>query len=238
LKAAVDLTPKNALIWYNLAVVESKEGDSAPAFEHLQKAENIGLPKALQNDADQLEARLSYDAKRKAKLDTFPVKVQEFQKQVNEGTIMNVHTQNGADSHDRDCAYELTLTDSAILSWKFNDISDRLYSYHADSLDYGHISFSFADLVPEVQIKENQNTFCGPSYLVTAKAQAPKFFKGTSTHQRFCSPSSGTSFMCENFPPVEQDSTEITIPFPTKALAEAAARTLSELILLSKIAQP
>jgi hypothetical protein len=60
LKKAAALAPKNALIWYNLAVVESKKGDSAPALEHLRKAESLGLPKSLRNDAEALEAKLSY----------------------------------------------------------------------------------------------------------------------------------------------------------------------------------
>ena len=82
LKAASELAPKNALIWYNLAVVESKKGDSAPALEHLQKAETLGLPKTLQTDADQLEAKLAYDVKRKVKLDAFSAKLLDLSKQV------------------------------------------------------------------------------------------------------------------------------------------------------------
>ncbi len=65
LKAASELAPKNALIWYNLAVVESKEGDSKAALDNLQKAEALGLPKTVQDEADQLEAKLSYEAKKK-----------------------------------------------------------------------------------------------------------------------------------------------------------------------------
>lgn len=60
LNAASGLAPKNAMIWYNLAVVESKNGDSAPALEHLKKAETLKLPKNLQNDADEMEAKLTY----------------------------------------------------------------------------------------------------------------------------------------------------------------------------------
>jgi Tfp pilus assembly protein PilF len=50
--AASKLAPKNALIWYNLAVVESKKGDSASALQHLHKAQSLGLPKSVQDDAD------------------------------------------------------------------------------------------------------------------------------------------------------------------------------------------
>jgi hypothetical protein len=67
LKAASGLAPKNALIWYNLAVVESKKGDAKSALEHLQKAESLGLPKSMQNDADDLEAKLTYKTEIKAR---------------------------------------------------------------------------------------------------------------------------------------------------------------------------
>lgn len=66
LKAASELTPKNALIWYNLAVVESKKGDSKLALDHLHKATSLGLPKTLQNDAEALEAKLSYAVRQTA----------------------------------------------------------------------------------------------------------------------------------------------------------------------------
>ena len=106
--------------------------------------------------------------------------------------------------------------------------------FYKDSHYYGHISFSLADLVPDVQIKENQ-TFCGPAYFVTAKTQAPKFYKGWQGHQGTCSPqTSDTDPICQNSPPVEgQAVTEIAIPFPTRALAEAASKTFSELIRMS-----
>src|SRR5579863_7943308 len=41
LNQAAQLAPKNAVIWYNLAQVESKKGDSKLALEHLQKAESL-----------------------------------------------------------------------------------------------------------------------------------------------------------------------------------------------------
>lgn len=75
LTTASTLAPRNALIWYNLAVVESKKGDPAPALEHLKKAESLGLPKNLHNDADQLEAKLSYDVKAEAKKQAFSTKL-------------------------------------------------------------------------------------------------------------------------------------------------------------------
>lgn len=60
---AAQLAPKNAIIWYNFAQVESKKGDSASALQHLQKAESLGLPKSVQDAAALLDAKLSYEAK-------------------------------------------------------------------------------------------------------------------------------------------------------------------------------
>jgi tetratricopeptide (TPR) repeat protein len=65
LKQAAGLAPSNALIWYNIAVVESKKGDSKAALEHLHKATSLGLPSSQQEDVDKLEAKLTYDLKKK-----------------------------------------------------------------------------------------------------------------------------------------------------------------------------
>ena len=48
LNRAAALAPGNALIWYNLAVVESKKGESKAALEHLHKATALGLPASQQ----------------------------------------------------------------------------------------------------------------------------------------------------------------------------------------------
>lgn len=67
LKAAAELAPKKALIWYNLAVVESKTDDSAQAAKDLQKAESLGLPKNLQSEGDELSAKLTYKTENSVK---------------------------------------------------------------------------------------------------------------------------------------------------------------------------
>lgn len=67
LNAAARLAPRNALIWYNLAVVESKRGGFESSMEHFKKAKSLGLPKSVQNEADQLEAKLSYEMERATK---------------------------------------------------------------------------------------------------------------------------------------------------------------------------
>jgi hypothetical protein len=66
LNAAAKLAPKNALIWYNLAVVESKSGNANAALDDVQKASNFGLPNPIQHDADELEAKLTYETRQAA----------------------------------------------------------------------------------------------------------------------------------------------------------------------------
>jgi hypothetical protein len=245
LKTAADLAPKNALIWYNLAVVESKKSESAPALEHLQKAESFGLPKSLRNDADQLEARLSYDVKRKAKLDAFSAKLQEFQKEVNEDTVTNTDQGNHADyRHDFTCAYKLTLDgksiSSAALNWDYHEysavaaspVNGPANSYHQHY--YGEALFSLADFVPDVQITEQHIGFNCGAYAVTAKTERPKSFHVTNGHKGTCSPPPppGPNPLCDDFSN-QGEGTELSIPFRQRDLAEAAAKTLTQLIRMS-----
>ena len=83
LNTAAEMAPKNALIWYNIAVVESKRGDGNSGLEHLQKANTLGLPRALRRDADDLEAKLSYAAEKGAKKKAFLDKLAELQNEIN-----------------------------------------------------------------------------------------------------------------------------------------------------------
>jgi tetratricopeptide (TPR) repeat protein len=64
LKTAATLAPNNAVILYNLAVVESKKDDPKSALDHLHRATSLGLPENQQDNAAQLEAKLIYQLKR------------------------------------------------------------------------------------------------------------------------------------------------------------------------------
>ena len=57
---------RDALIWYNLAVVESRSGDAKTALFDVEKASNLGLPNSIQHDADELEAKLTYETRQAA----------------------------------------------------------------------------------------------------------------------------------------------------------------------------
>jgi hypothetical protein len=62
LRICAQLAPENALVHYNLAVVQSKkEGQSSEALTSLQRAMNLGLPPEKKDDAEALLAKLTYD---------------------------------------------------------------------------------------------------------------------------------------------------------------------------------
>jgi tetratricopeptide (TPR) repeat protein len=66
LKAAANLTPKNPLIFYNLAVVQSKRDETKDAFDSLEQAEILGIPADSKNAAEDLHASLQYKLKKQA----------------------------------------------------------------------------------------------------------------------------------------------------------------------------
>src|SRR5579862_3109686 len=56
MQAAAKLTPKNALIRYKLAVIQSKREERQPALTNIDAARKLGLPKKLEDEAVQLAA--------------------------------------------------------------------------------------------------------------------------------------------------------------------------------------
>lgn len=55
---ASTLAPRNALIWYDLAVVESKQQHAKAALNHIRKAMSLGLPANEKGSAETLSAEL------------------------------------------------------------------------------------------------------------------------------------------------------------------------------------
>jgi tetratricopeptide (TPR) repeat protein len=56
MQTAARLAPKNALIFYKLAVIQSKREEWQPALKNLDAARKLGLPKRLEDEAVQLAA--------------------------------------------------------------------------------------------------------------------------------------------------------------------------------------
>lgn len=67
LREAARLAPDNALIWYNLAIVESKSNDKIrEALDSLHKAISLGLSGKVKDQADDLLVDLTYKAENPA----------------------------------------------------------------------------------------------------------------------------------------------------------------------------
>jgi hypothetical protein len=76
LKAAAKFAPKNALILYNLAIVQSKREEIKEGFASLQQAETLGIPADSKNAAEDLHASLQYKVKKKTEEDEARTKEQ------------------------------------------------------------------------------------------------------------------------------------------------------------------
>jgi hypothetical protein len=228
LKEAADLAPKNALIWYNLAVVESKKGDSAPALEHLQEAETLGLPKTLQNDADQLEAKVTYDVKKEVKKQAFSAKFLQLQKDVIDGHFSCDNTATDNDYGIEGWEDSLQSLDdphkvSIVLVYYSRHGNKRFgQRYTLDSR--GVATFDFVDLSPNIQVGAPPFVCIGqPRWLAIVKTKSP-----AAIHYRGTTEESGPNVGNKETSWVDGDT--LALEFHTRDQAEAAAKTMSELI--------
>jgi hypothetical protein len=64
LRKSAELAPRNPLVWYNIAVIESKKDDAKSAMEHLRKALDLGIPADMEGQADELMAKLTYSGRK------------------------------------------------------------------------------------------------------------------------------------------------------------------------------
>jgi tetratricopeptide (TPR) repeat protein len=166
LKTAADLAPKNALIWYNLAVVESKKGDSALALQHLQKAETLGLPKSLQNDADQLEAKLSYEVEKENKSRADEAKRKELSDRIHTALngigqqyscSLNARgSQSGywAITNDGTCSIRVDWNSQVVSDLRTNGLG-MIWTRHYDE----QYNFNLADALPDLSVLEKSRMF-------------------------------------------------------------------------------
>lgn len=237
LTSAAELAPKNALIWYNLAVVESKKGDeSTLALQHLQKANSLGLPSSVKSDAEELEAKLSYDEKREARKGAFSAKLQELQREINDvakGGCTRDDSRQGVlrgPGEEDDEAYSYSLAPqnsprSVTVSIKYtnNLLSESPLSYSRVA-SYGNASFDLADLSPNVGVVQRQ-TVCNNgsvtyNVVIKSNSQSTIHFAGRSTDK-----------MNQSTPWVDGDT--LIVMFPTQDSAETAAKTFSDVIRMS-----
>jgi hypothetical protein len=60
-EAAARLAPNNALVYYNLAIVQDRLRDTGDALANIQRAVALGLPPDVKAKADKLSASLTYE---------------------------------------------------------------------------------------------------------------------------------------------------------------------------------
>jgi tetratricopeptide (TPR) repeat protein len=157
LEAASQLAPKNALIWYNLAVVESEEGNSKPALEYLEKAEALGLPKTVQDEADQLEAKLSYEAKRKELSDRIHAALNGIGQQFS-CTLNERGSQSGswAITNDGTCHIGVAWNSQVVSDLRTNNLGfGVIWTRHYNE----QYQFNLADALPDVNVSQNDRMF-------------------------------------------------------------------------------
>ena len=239
LNSAAELDPKNALIWYNIALVESKKGDSPQsALDHLQKSTSLGLPKTIRNDADQLEAKLSYDLKRETRKEAFSAKLLELQKEINgtakgECLYENNPTQRGGYHYNESYSYSLDLQNNSrklvvAITYYNNVLAPGPSGFATDysrAANHGWATFDLTDLIPDVRIQQQQ-TVCPNGtlrYALIAKSESQGAIKynGVSTDKT-------------NKETPWTDSDALVLMFPRQDSAETAAKTFSEAIRMRR----
>jgi hypothetical protein len=245
LTAASKLAPKNALIWYNLAVVESKKGDSAQsALDDFQKAISLGLPKTMKNDADELEAKLSYEVKKEAKKQALSQKLLELQKEIKDlagGQCRYDNDLGYASSHQAESySYDLSLPVASVPRLR---IHEKLFESSSDftSLDtsgnsnsnFTHQSdidfdFDLPDLAPDVTISDPDLGICG------ATPQKIRYRLKIGTNRSGAIRMNGSWRMDDSRKGHQEgsvrDGDELDLYFLNKDSADRVAQTFSELI--------
>ncbi len=198
LKTAADLAPKNALIWYNLAVVESKKGDSKSALEHLQKAESLGLPRNLQNDAEQLDAKLSYAVGKDIQRKADELKREQLSKQIHtllDGLVGALHgyecrRDNSSGSTNLSGYGQLGYSGICELSANTSEHTDRSLvispgngAFYVDD-KAERIQLHLADVSPDVSVLPEQIFKCNAEdyeLVIRRKSNQSKPFPATLT---------------------------------------------------------
>lgn len=238
LKTAADLAPKNALIWYNLAVVESKKGDSKPALDHLQKAEGLGLPKNLRDDANQLEAKLTYEVKRDAKKETFSAKMLELKEEMAKGGNGQCQdAQNAPIVGQESWGYGLVPQinpRTVLIGIQYHEYTFFQQPFGGiHSLDVnGTAAFDFADVSPDLEIIQIPVCHIGRyRWRIVMKAKKQGAFHLLGKTKEFVPHVETHSG--ENRETVWVDSDALELNFSGQDSAQSAAKMLSELIRMS-----
>jgi len=110
MQAAAKLAPRNALIFYKLAVIQSKRDEWQPALKNIDAARKLGLPKKLEDEAlklaadvivKQLQANTAENNKKFAWFDEV-------------GWLQGNYIFTNAVDHDSDCVKDHHWTDNVL----------------------------------------------------------------------------------------------------------------------------
>ncbi len=71
MKQAIDSAPDNSLLYFNLAVIQSKDNKAMAAKRNLEKAIKLGLPEGKSDEASTLRARLAYEVRGASDLSSY-----------------------------------------------------------------------------------------------------------------------------------------------------------------------
>lgn len=242
LKIASELAPGNALIWYNLAVVDSKQGDSAQsALDHLQKATSLGLPKAMRNDADELEAKLSYQVLRDAKNDALLDKLIGLAKQVDSQLGKPLSECPSANTYNTFSTYKLRKPEKGktvlvIEVQKSNQLSPGMNPSNQPyfPLDTANLALQFelADVSADITISEGSLYVCGqsaPGYDVNIHTTGSRSVHITGSTYRY---DAWGGEHANTTTPIDLYDDKVGLTFFRRDLAEEVVKSLSDAIRL------
>jgi tetratricopeptide (TPR) repeat protein len=236
LTQASKLAPKNGLIWYNLAVVESKSNDPKSAMAHLQKALDLGIPKGMADEADDLKAQLTYAARKQAlseklrELGTLMVAVYPSPCTVN-GVIPP-----GGKGLQSESFYFSKFDGCRAILLSSHDYEEASQGSQTDMLFTDNYQLDLGDLVSDVSVVDRLDKCTGRRgeeqywvYLVKISAAVNKQFLD-QMDQKFSGVIGGHALPEKHFVNGTFASDKIELPFLQKEKAQQAAHVLSEAI--------
>lgn len=236
LTQASKLAPKNAVIWYNLAVVESRNNDPKSAMEHLQKALDLGIPREIADEADDLKAKLTYAARKQAlseklrELGTLMVAAYS-----SPCTVNGVIPQGGEGLQSESFYFSKGEGCRATLLQSSNH-EQASQGSQTDMLFTDDYQLDLGDLVSDVSVVDRLDKCTGRRgeehywvYLVRISAAVNKQFLD-HMDQKWSGVMGGHAVPEKHFVNGTFASDKIILPFPQKEQAQKAANVLSEAI--------
>ncbi len=216
------------MIWYNIAVVESKKGHPGPALEHLRRLKVWDSPGIWGTRPNNLMRTPPTPPRRIRRKRHFQLRSLELQKEINEGAHLGSTSWcAGTPTVGGNYSYNLMLKGESGSSVVLKIQLDHIYYDSGGSeVIYEEATLDLADFMPDVTVKEVESEYCNPKeYDVMIKTVSSKSFH-LSRNDSIIEGKTGRRVDT----PYQGDETQLDILFPRRDLAAAAAKTLSEAI--------